>query len=267
MSRISMKQLLEAGVQFGHQTRRWNPKMKPYIYTERNGIYIVDLQQTVPMIDVACDFIRSVAEEGKGILFIGTKKQAQESVEREARRCGAHFVTQRWLGGTMTNFKTINKRIERLHKLEEMEIDGTFDVLPKKEVLDLKHERDRLEKFLGGIKYMEELPGAVFIVDPKKEKIALMEAKKLNIPIVAIVDTNCDPDDIDYLIPGNDDAIRAVALISKTIADVILEANQGESFDTDENSDSKEDIVAVDDVETEVTENAAATTEEEKTEE
>ena len=240
--------------------------MKPYIYTERNGIYIVDLQQTVPMIDVACEFIRSVAEEGKGILFIGTKKQAQESIEREAKRCGAHFVSQRWLGGTMTNFKTINKRIDRLHKLEEMEIDGTFDVLPKKEVLDLKHERDRLEKFLGGIKYMEELPGAVFIVDPKKEKIALMEAKKLDIPVVAIVDTNCDPDDIDYLIPGNDDAIRAVALISKTIADAILEAKQGESFDSDENSGPQENTDAVDEVEIEVTENAE-TIEEEKTEE
>ena len=245
MSRISMKQLLEAGVQFGHQTRRWNPKMKPYIYTERNGIYIVDLQQTVPMIDVACDFLRSVAEEGKGILFIGTKKQAQESVTREAKRCGAHYITQRWLGGTMTNFKTINKRIERLHKLEEMELDGTFDVLPKKEVLDLKHERDRLEKFLGGIKYMEELPGAVFIVDPKKEKIALMEAKKLDIPVVAIVDTNCDPDDIDYIIPGNDDAIRAVALISKAVADAILEVKQGESFDTDEDNDPQDNADAV----------------------
>ncbi|MFA0816339.1 MAG: 30S ribosomal protein S2 [Anaerofustis sp.] len=230
MSYITMKQLLEAGVQFGHQTRRWNPKMKPYIYTERNGIYIIDLQKTVVMVEEACEFMRSIAEEGKSILFIGTKKQAQEAVEAEARRCDSHFVTQRWLGGTLTNFKTIKQRIDRLHKLEEMETDGTFEVLPKKEVINLKNEREKLEKFLGGIKTMERLPGAVFIVDPKKEHIAVLEAKKLNIPVVGIVDTNCDPDDVDYIIPGNDDAIRAVALLSQTMANAILEGKQGESF-------------------------------------
>ena len=230
MGYITMKQLLEAGVQFGHQTRRWNPKMKPYIYTERNGIYIIDLQKTVVMVETACEFLRSVAEEGKSVLFIGTKKQAQEAVEAEAKRCGAHFITQRWLGGTMTNFKTIKKRIDRLHKLEEMETDGTFDVLPKKEVLNLRNEHEKLEKFLGGIKTMEQLPGAIFVVDPKKERIAVLEARKLNIPIVGIVDTNCDPDDVDYIIPGNDDGIRAVALLSQTAANAILEGKQGESF-------------------------------------
>lgn len=234
MSYITMKQLLEAGVQFGHQTRRWNPKMKKYIYTERNGIYIIDLQKTVVMVETACEFIRSVAEEGKEILFIGTKKQAQEAIEQEAKRCGSHYVTQRWLGGTLTNFKTINKRIDRLHKLEEMETDGTFDVLPKKEVINLKNERDKLEKFLGGIKTMTKLPGAVFVVDPKKERIAILEAKKLNIPVVGVVDTNCDPDDADYIIPGNDDAIRAVALLAQTIANAILEGKQGESFYVEE---------------------------------
>lgn len=234
MSYITMKQLLEAGVQFGHQTRRWNPKMKKYIYTERNGIYIIDLQKTVPMVETACEFLRSVAEEGKEILFIGTKKQAQEAIEQEAKRCGSHYVTQRWLGGTLTNFKTINKRIDRLHKLEEMETDGTFDVLPKKEVIDLKNERDKLEKFLGGIKTMTKLPGAVFVVDPKKERIAILEAKKLNIPVVGVVDTNCDPDDADYVIPGNDDAIRAVALLAQTVANAILEGKQGESFYVEE---------------------------------
>lgn len=234
MAYITMKQLLEAGVQFGHQTRRWNPKMKKYIYTERNGIYIIDLQKTVVMVETACEFLRSVAEEGKEILFIGTKKQAQDAIELEAKRCGSHYVTQRWLGGTLTNFKTINKRIDRLHKLEEMEIDGTFDVLPKKEVIELKNEREKLEKFLGGIKTMTKLPGAIFVVDPKKERIAILEAKRLNIPVVGVVDTNCDPDDADYIIPGNDDAIRAVALLAQTAANAILEGRQGESFYVEE---------------------------------
>ncbi len=234
MSYITMKQLLEAGVQFGHQTRRWNPKMKKFIYTERNGIYIIDLQKTVGMVDEACEFLRSVAEAGEEVLFIGTKKQAQEAVETEAKRCGAHYVNHRWLGGTLTNFKTISQRIARLHKLYEMEEDGTFEVLPKKEVIQLKAERERLEKFLGGIKNMTKLPGAVFIVDPKKEKIAVLEAKKLGIPVVAIVDTNCDPDDADYVIPGNDDAIRAVALLAQTASNAILEGKQGESFEVTE---------------------------------
>jgi small subunit ribosomal protein S2 len=230
MGYITMKQLLEAGVQFGHQTRRWNPKMKKYIYTQRNGIYIIDLKKTVGLVEEACHFLRSVSEEGGGILFIGTKKQAQDAIEQEAKRCGAYYVTQRWLGGTLTNFKTISKRIARLHKLEEMETDGTFEVLPKKEVLLLKAEREKLEKFLGGIKDMEELPKAMFVIDPKKERIAVLEAKKLCIPIVAVVDTNCDPDDINYVIPGNDDAIRAVALLSQTAANAVLEGKQGESF-------------------------------------
>ncbi|MBR6800981.1 MAG: 30S ribosomal protein S2 [Eubacteriaceae bacterium] len=234
MSYITMKQLLEAGVQFGHQTRRWNPKMKKFIYTERNGIYIIDLQKTVGMVDEACEFLRTVAENGEEVLFIGTKKQAQEAVETEAKRCGAHYVNHRWLGGTLTNFKTISQRIARLHKLYEMEEDGTFEVLPKKEVIQLKGERERLEKFLGGIKNMTKLPGAVFIVDPKKEKIAVQEAKKLGIPVVAIVDTNCDPDDADYVIPGNDDAIRAVALLAQTASNAILEGKQGESFEVTE---------------------------------
>ncbi len=234
MSYITMKQLLEAGVQFGHQTRRWNPKMKKYIYTERNGIYIIDLQKTVGMVEEACEFLRSVAENGEEVLFIGTKKQAQEAVETEAKRCGAHYVNHRWLGGTLTNFKTISQRIARLHKLYEMEEDGTFEVLPKKEVIQLKAEREKLEKFLGGIKNMTKLPGAVFIVDPKKEKIAVLEAKKLGIPVVAIVDTNCDPDDADYVIPGNDDAIRAVALLAQTASNAILEGKQGESFEVAE---------------------------------
>ncbi len=234
MSYITMKQLLEAGVQFGHQTRRWNPKMKKYIYTQRNGIYIIDLQKTVGLVDEACEFLRSVAEEGGGILFVGTKKQAQEAMEQEAKRCGVFYVTHRWLGGTLTNFKTISQRIARLHRLEEMETDGTFEVLPKKEVLLLRAEREKLEKFLGGIKEMNELPKAMFVVDPKKERIAVLEGKKLGIPIVAVVDTNCDPDDADYVIPGNDDAIRAVALLAQTVANAILEGKQGESFYNEE---------------------------------
>jgi len=228
MAIISMKQLLEAGVHFGHQTRRWNPKMKKYIYTERNGIYIIDLQKTVRKMEEAYNFVRELAANGGTILFVGTKKQAQDSVREEAERCGMFYVNQRWLGGTLTNFQTIRKRIERLHELEHMETDGTFDVLPKKEVIRLRKEKQRLEKFLGGIKGMKSLPDAVYIIDPRKEKIAVAEARKLGIPVVAIVDTNCDPDEIDYVIPGNDDAIRAVRLITSKIADAVLEGKQGE---------------------------------------
>lgn len=228
MSVISMKQLLEAGVHFGHQTRRWNPKMAPYIYMERNGIYIIDLQQTVKKFDEAYEFIKSVVAEGKAILFVGTKKQAQESVKEEAERCGMYYVNQRWLGGMLTNFKTIQKRVQRLRELERMEEEGAFEVLTKKEVAKLLKERERLERFLGGIKNMDKLPGALFVVDPRKEKIAVAEARKLGIPVVAIVDTNCDPDEVDYVIPGNDDAIRAVKLITSKIADAVLEAKQGE---------------------------------------
>lgn len=229
MAVISMKQLLEAGVHFGHQTRRWNPKMAPYIFTERNGIYIIDLQKTVKKVDEAYDFLRSVAEEGKSILFVGTKKQAQEAVKEEALKSGMFYVNERWLGGMMTNFATIRKSINRLKELEAMEEDGTFEVLSKKEVLALKREQEKLEKSLGGIKDMEELPGTLFIVDPRKERIAVAEAKKLNIPIVAIVDTNCDPDEIDYVIPGNDDAIRAVKLLTSRMADAVIEGRQGEA--------------------------------------
>jgi small subunit ribosomal protein S2 len=229
MAIISMKQLLEAGVHFGHQTRRWNPKMSRYIFTERNGIYIIDLQKTVKKVEEAYNFVRELAAEGKSVLFVGTKKQAQDSVKEEAERVGQFFVNQRWLGGTLTNFATIQKRIDRLTQLETMEQDGTFDVLPKKEVILLKKEKERLEKFLGGIKGMKELPGALFIIDPRKERIAVAEARKLGIPIVAIVDTNCDPDEIDYVIPGNDDAIRAVKLLTAKIADAIMEGKQGET--------------------------------------
>ncbi|MGE5605513.1 MAG: 30S ribosomal protein S2 [Bacteroidota bacterium] len=228
MAVISMKQLLEAGVHFGHQTRRWNPKMKPYIFTERNGIYIIDLQKTVKKVEEAYNFVRSVVENGESILFVGTKKQAQDAIKEEAERSGQFFVSQRWLGGTLTNFKTIRSRIDRLRKIEQMEQDGSFDALPKKEVLELQKERLRLEKFLGGIRNMHKLPGAVFIVDPRKERIAVAEARKLEIPIIGIVDTNCDPDEIDYIIPGNDDAIRAVKLLAGKIADAVLEAKQGE---------------------------------------
>jgi small subunit ribosomal protein S2 len=229
---ISMKQLLEAGVHFGHQTRRWNPKMDRYIFTERNGIYIIDLQKTVKKVDEAFNFVRDLAAQGGTMLFVGTKKQAQDSVKEEAERCGMYFINQRWLGGTLTNFDTIRKRIARLVQLETMQEDGTFDVLPKKEVVLLKKEMDRLEKFLGGIKEMDRLPDALFIIDPRKERIAVAEAHKLNIPIVGIVDTNCDPDEIDYVIPGNDDAIRAVRLLTAKMADAIIEANQGEEETT-----------------------------------
>ena len=230
MSVITMKQLLEAGVHFGHQTRRWNPKMDRYIYMERNGIYIIDLQQTVKKFDEAYNFIKEVVAGGKGVLFVGTKKQAQETIKDEAKRCEMYFVNQRWLGGMLTNYKTIRKRVFRLKELERMEADGAFEVLSKKEVAKLKNEWERLERFLGGIKDMDKLPGAVFVVDPRKEKIAVAEARKLNIPVVAIVDTNCDPDEIDYVIPGNDDAIRAVRLISAKIADAVLESKQGEQI-------------------------------------
>ena len=229
MAVVSMKQLLEAGVHFGHQTRRWNPKMSKYIFTERNGIYIIDLQKTVKKADEAYAFMRSVAEEGKSVLFVGTKKQAQEAIKDEALKADMYFVNERWLGGMLTNFQTIQKRIARLKELETMEQDGTFDVLSKKEVLSLRKEMEKLEKYLGGIKDMKKLPGALFIVDPRKERIAVAEAHKLNIPIVAIIDTNCDPDEIDYPIPGNDDAIRAVRLLTGKIADAIIEGRQGEA--------------------------------------
>jgi small subunit ribosomal protein S2 len=224
---VSMKQLLEAGVHFGHQTRRWNPKMKPYIFTERNGIYIIDLQKTVRMIDDAYNFVKDLAANDGKIMFVGTKKQAQESIQLEADRCGMYYVNQRWLGGMLTNFKTIRNRVNRLIELEKMEEAGTFEVLPKKEVIKLRHEYEKLNKFLSGVRNMRSLPDALFIVDPRKEKIAVAEARKLGIPIVAIVDTNCDPDEVDYLIPGNDDAIRAVKLISGRMADAVLEGLEG----------------------------------------
>jgi len=231
MAVISMKQLLEAGVHFGHQTRRWNPKMAPYIFTERNGIYIIDLQKTVKKVEEAYDFIRSVSEEGKDVLFVGTKKQAQEAIQEEAIRCGMHFVNNRWLGGMMTNFSTIKTRINKLEELEKMEQDGTFEVLPKKEVIKLKNDQEKLERNLGGIKEMNSGNiGALFVVDPRKEKNAISEAKILGIPVVAIVDTNCDPDEVDFVIPGNDDAIRAVKLITAKIADAIIEGRQGEQL-------------------------------------
>lgn len=227
MAIISMKQLLEAGVHFGHQTRRWNPKMAPYIFTERNGIYIIDLQKTVKKVEECYNFLRDVAARGENILFVGTKKQAQEAMREEALRCNMFYVNERWLGGMLTNFKTIQTRISRLRKLEAMEADGTFDVLTKKEVLGLRHEMEKLNKYLGGIKDMKKLPGALFIVDPRKENIAVLEARKLNIPIVATVDTNCDPDVIDHVIPANDDAIRAVKLLTAKMADAVLEGRQG----------------------------------------
>ena len=228
MAAVSMKQLLEAGVHFGHQTRRWNPKMAEYIFTERNGIYIIDLQKTVKKLDEAYNFVKELSMDGKSVLFVGTKKQAQDSIKEEAERAGAYYVNARWLGGMLTNFSTIRRRIARLKQLRVMQEDGTFDLLPKKEVIKLNLEIDRLEKFMGGIKDMPEMPGAMFIVDPRKEKIAVAEAKKLGIPVVAIVDTNCDPDEIDYVIPGNDDAIRAVKLIAGAMADAIIEGREGQ---------------------------------------
>ena len=227
MAVVSMKQLLEAGVHFGHQTRRWNPKMATYIYTERNGIYIIDLQKTVKKLEEAYNFVRELGEKGETILFVGTKKQAQEAIKEEASRVGMYWVNARWLGGMLTNFKTMRTRVERLNQLKKMQEDGTFDMLPKKEVMKLMGEMEKLEKYLGGVKEMKKLPGALFVVDPRKEHNAIAEARKLHIPIVAIVDTNCDPDEVDYVIPGNDDAIRAIRLISSVMANAIQEGKQG----------------------------------------
>ena len=241
MSVISMKQLLEAGVHFGHQTRRWNPKMAEYIFTERNGIYIIDLQKTVKKVEEAYNFMRDIAAEGGEVLFVGTKKQAQDSIKEEAQRVGQYYVSVRWPGGMLTNFQTIRKSINRLNQLEKMAEDGTFDLLPKKEVLKLRHEMEILEKNYGGIKEMKKAPAALFVVDPKKEHIAISEAKKLGIPVVAIVDTNCDPDEVDYPIPGNDDAIRAVKLIAETMANAILEGKQGEQL-VDETVEVTEEV-------------------------
>ena len=241
MSVISMKQLLEAGVHFGHQTRRWNPKMAEYIYTERNGIYIIDLQKSVGMVDTAYNAVKDIVADGGTVLFVGTKKQAKDSIKSEAERCGMYYVNERWLGGMLTNFKTIQTRIKRLKAIETMSEDGTFDVLPKKEVIGLKKEWDKLEKNLGGIKEMKKLPDAIFIVDPKKERICVQEAHTLGIPLIGIADTNCDPEELDYVIPGNDDAIRAVKLIVSTMADAAIEANQGVSM-----ADAPEEEVAAD---------------------
>ena len=237
MAVISMKQLLEAGVHFGHQTRRWNPKMATYIFTERNGIYIIDLQKTVKKLEEAYFFVRDMAASGESILFVGTKKQAQDAIKEEAERCGRFYVNARWLGGMLTNFKTMRTRIARLNQLQKMQADGTFDLLPKKEVIKLQLEIAKLEKYLGGVKEMKKLPGALFVVDSRKEKNAIAEARKLNIPIVAIVDTNCDPDEIDYVIPGNDDAIRAIKLISQTMANAVLEGKQGEQLEVEAKAD------------------------------
>ena len=239
MSVISMKQLLEAGVHFGHQTRRWNPKMAEYIFAERNGIYIIDLQKTAKKVEEAYDFVRQIAADGGEVLFVGTKKQAQESIKEEAERVGMYYVNARWLGGMLTNFNTIKKRVARLIQLKKMEEEGLFELLPKKEVINLNKEAEKLEKYLGGIKEMKEIPACMFVVDPKKEKIAISEAHKLNIPVVAIVDTNCDPEEVDYPIPGNDDAIRAVKLIASTIGNAILEGKQGESFAVEAEEDEE----------------------------
>ena len=255
MSVISMKQLLEAGVHFGHQTRRWNPKMKPYIYTERNGIYIIDLQKTVGMVDDAYKAVADIVADGGTILFVGTKKQAQDAIEQESQRCGMYYVNERWLGGMLTNFKTIQSRIRRLKEIETMEQDGTFDVLPKKEVIALKKEQEKLEKNLGGIKEMRRLPSAIFVVDPKKERICVQEAHSLGIPLIGICDTNCDPEELDYVIPGNDDAIRAVKLIVSKMADAVIEAQQGaeqaameeEAFEAD--AEAEAPVEAVEDAE------------------
>ena len=253
MAVVAMKQLLEAGVHFGHQTRRWDPRMAEYIFQARNGIHIIDLQKTSKKLDEAYEFMKEQAEEGKTVLFIGTKKQAQDCVKEAAEKTGMYYVNQRWLGGTLTNFKTTRKRIERLTQLEQMEQDDTFDVLPKKEVVLLRKEMDKLNKNLGGIKEMTEIPGVMFVVDPKKEHIAIQEARKLNIPVVGLVDTNCDPNDVDYVIPGNDDAIRAVKLITDVMANAIIEGKQGESLESDadveqeapaEENNSIEEVVA-----------------------
>ena len=265
MSVISMKQLLEAGVHFGHQTRRWNPKMKRFIFTERNGIYIIDLQKTVKKVEEADFFMRDVAMDGKPILFVGTKKQAQESIETEAKRCGQFYVSNRWLGGMLTNFKTIRSRISRLNYIEKMEETGDINLLPKKEVIKLMHEKEKLEKNLGGIRNMQDTPGAMFVVDPRKEHIAVAEAHALGIPVVAIVDTNCDPDEIDYPIPGNDDAIRAVKLIVAKMADAILEGKQGEQMEDEAEaeavSEEAAEAEAIAEIADEVTAEIAATEE------
>lgn len=272
MSVISMKQLLEAGVHFGHQTRRWNPKMAPYIYTERNGIYIIDLQKSVGMVDNAYKAVSDIAAEGGTILFVGTKKQAQEAVKTEAERCGMFYVNERWLGGTLTNFKTMQSRIRRLKDIERMSEDGTFDVLPKKEVVNLKKEWAKLERNLGGIKDMKRIPDAIFVVDPKKEKICVQEAHSLGITLIGIADTNCDPEDLDYIIPGNDDAIRAVNLIVSTMADAVIEANQGASYDGeyDDEYDDETEAPKAEEAKEDVAEEKAADdtpeTDEEKTE-
>lgn len=244
MSIVNMKQLLESGVHFGHQTRRWNPKMSEYIFTERNGIYIIDLQKTVNLLNTAYDFVKEEAAKGKTILFIGTKKQAQETIKAEAQRCDMPYVNQRWLGGMLTNFKTIKRRVSRLNELEKMDEDGLFNVLPKKEVIQLRKEHEKLQRFLGGIRYMDRIPDIIYVTDPRKEAIAIAEAKKLGIPVVSIVDTNCDPDPVDYVIPGNDDAIRAVKLITAVIADAVLAGRQGEQIGEHldkENEDSLEE--------------------------
>ncbi|MBF1299873.1 MAG: 30S ribosomal protein S2 [Parvimonas sp.] len=251
---ILMKNLLEAGVHFGHQTRRWNPKMSKFIFTERNGIYIIDLQKTVKQIEQAYDFVREIVADGGRVLFVGTKKQAQEAVETEAKRSGQFYVSHRWLGGMLTNYKTIRKRIERLKKLELMEEDGTFQRLPKKEVIKLRREAEKLEKFLGGIKEMDKLPNVLFVIDPKNEKIAVNEARILGIPVIGVVDTNCDPDEVDIAIPGNDDAIRAVKLLTGTIANAIVEAKQGEQVESEETEAVVEEVVEIEEVSEEVAE-------------
>ena len=258
MAVVAMKQLLEAGVHFGHQTRRWDPRMAEYIFQARNGIHIIDLQKTSKKLDEAYSFVKEQAEEGKTILFVGTKKQAQECVKEAAEKCGMYYVDQRWLGGMLTNFKTIRTRVQRLKEIERMQEDGTFDVLPKKEVIGLKKELEKLERNLGGIKEMEELPGVLFVVDPKKERTAILEAKKLNIPVVGLVDTNCNPEDVDYAIPGNDDAIRAVKLIADVIANAVIEGKQGETFETS----ASEEQVAEENTEKSMEEVAEEATEE-----
>ena len=257
MNVISMKQLLEAGVHFGHQTRRWDPKMAEYIFQARNGIHIIDLQKTSKKLDEAYEFLKEQAAEGKTILFVGTKKQAQECIKEAALKCGMYYVDQRWLGGMLTNFDTIRSRVQRLKDLEAMEQDGTFDVLPKKEVIILKKEMEKLEKNLGGIKEMDKLPGVIFLVDPKKERIAILEARKLNIPVVGIVDTNCNPEDLDYPIPGNDDAIRAVKLIADVMANAVIEGKQGESFEPAAEQDVTEEVETMEQVVAETEETVA----------
>ena len=256
MAVVAMKQLLEAGVHFGHQTRRWDPRMAEYIFQARNGIHIIDLQKTSKKLDEAYAFVKEQVEEGKTVLFVGTKKQAQECMKEAAIKCGMYYVDQRWLGGMLTNFDTIQKRIQRLKDLEKMEEDGTFDVLPKKEVILLKKEMEKLERNLGGIKDMDKLPGVIFLVDPKKERIAILEAKKLNIPVVGIVDTNCNPEDVDYAIPGNDDAIRSVSLIADVMANAIIEGKQGESFETTEEQNVEEEATSMEQVASEADEKA-----------